>query len=298
MLLAVDIGNTTIGFAVINKAGHILSVTIIDTDAHANKIKAVVVKILKAHAISRAIICSVVPKASKTMEDILSSYHVIPAKAGIHKKILPISIIGRDLKVPIKNCYKNPNQVGQDRLVGAYGAMKIYGCPLIVVDLGTAITFDVISTKGEYLGGAIVPGIRLSAESLFLKTALLPRIEIQAPRRIIGKTTQESILSGLFYGYGSLCKGMIDLLSVSLRKTSKASDEGPHAGHSQELAISVKVVMTGGHTRLMKKYIFSKFRDKPSNRHSRESHRQGGAGGNPIIDEDIVFKGIYFLSQL
>ena len=89
--------------------------------------------------------------------------------------------------------------------------------------------------KGEYLGGAIVPGIRLSAESLFLKTALLPKIEIQAPRHIIGKTTQESMLSGLFYGYGSLCKGMIDLLSVSLRGTSKASDEGPHTGHSQKL---------------------------------------------------------------
>ena len=128
---------------------------------------------------------------------------------------MPVDIIGRDIVVPIKNRYKNPKQVGQDRLVGAYGAMKIYGCPLIVVDLGTAITFDVISPKGEYLGGAIVPGIRLSAESLFLKTALLPHIEIQAPRHIIGKTTQESMLSGLFYGYGSLCRGIIDLISVT-----------------------------------------------------------------------------------
>ena len=199
MLLAIDIGNTTIGFAVIRKAGRIESVAIIDTDAKANKIKAVVAKILKGHSISRAVICSVVPKASKTLE-------------GMLKKTMPVDIIGRDIMVPIKNRYKNPKQVGQDRLVGSYGAMKIYGCPLIVVDLGTAITFDVISPKGEYLGGAIVPGIRLSAESLFLKTALLPKIEIQAPRHIIGKTTQESMLSGLFFGYGSLCRGFIDLM--------------------------------------------------------------------------------------
>ena len=245
MLLAIDIGNTTIGFAVIHKAGRIESVIVIDTDAKINKIKAVVAKILKAQKINKAVICSVVPKVSKILENIL-------------KKSIPVDIIGRDILVPINNRYKNPKQVGQDRLVGAYGAMKIYGWPLIVVDLGTAITFDAISSKGEYLGGAIVPGIRLSAESLFLKTALLPHIEIQAPRRIIGKTTQESILSGLFYGYGSLCRGFIDLIS-------------------RQMKVKPKVVMTGGHTQLMKKFVSPKIR---------------------IIDEDLVFKGIYFLSYL
>ena len=244
MLLAIDIGNTTIGFAVMQKSGRIESVAIVDTDAKVNKIKAVINKILKAQAISRVIICSVVPKASKVLEEIL-------------KKMVAVELIGRDIIVPIKNRYKNPKQVGQDRLVGAYGAMKIYGRPLIVVDLGTAITFDVISGTGEYLGGAIVPGIRLSAESLFLKTALLPNIDIQAPRNIIGRTTQESILSGLFYGYGSLCRGFIDLIS-------------------QQLKANPKVVMTGGHTHLMKKFVSPKIR---------------------IIDEDLVFKGIYFLSQ-
>ena len=244
MLLAIDIGNTTIGFAVIHKAGRIESVAVMDTGAKAGKIKAVVARILRGHPVSKAVICSVVPKSSKTLEDIL-------------KKTVPVDIIGRDIIVPIKNCYKNPKQVGQDRLVGAYGAMKVYGRPLIVVDLGTAITFDVVSAKGEYLGGAIVPGIRLSAESLFLKTALLPKIEIKTPKHIIGKTTQESMLSGLFYGYGSLCRGFIDLIS-------------------HEMKVKPKVVMTGGHTRLMKKFVSPKIR---------------------IIDEDLVFKGIYFLSN-
>lgn len=245
MILAIDIGNTTMGFAVIQKTGHMVATAIIDTDAKPGKIKAVISKILRAHPIDRAVICSVVPKATKTLEDVL-------------KKQIAVSVIGRDIIVPIKNKYKNPKQVGQDRLVGAYGALRIYGKPLIVVDLGTAITFDVISSEGDYLGGAIVPGIRLSAESLFLKTALLPHIDIKAPSNIIGRTTQESILSGLFYGYGSLCRGFIDLIS-------------------QQIKAKPKVVMTGGHTHLMKKFVSPKIR---------------------IIDEDLVFKGIYFLSQI
>ncbi|MBF0504678.1 MAG: type III pantothenate kinase [Candidatus Omnitrophica bacterium] len=253
MLLAIDIGNTTIGMATIDQ-GHVVSVIKVETTAKACTIKAVIKKIFKGTRISRAVICSVVPKVSRTLEDVI-------------KKMVPVDIIGRDIVVPIKNLYKNPKQVGQDRLVGAFGAMKIYGCPLIVVDLGTAITFDVISSSGEYLGGAIVPGIRLSAESLFLKTALLPKIEIQAPKYIIGKTTEESMLSGLFYGYGSLCKGMIDMLSSQVSLQESGADE----------ANSVKVVMTGGHTRLMKKFISPKIR---------------------IIDENLVFKGIYFLSRL
>lgn len=244
MLLAIDIGNTTIGFALM-KNGRVVSVLKIETMASIGTIKKVAAKIFKDQAVSRAVICSVVPQVTKTLEVILS-------------KMVAVDVIGRDIIVPIKNRYKKPKQVGQDRLVGAYGAMKIYGRPLIVVDLGTAITFDVISSKGEYLGGAIVPGIRLSAESLFLKTALLPKIEIQAPRRIIGKTTQESMLSGLFYGYGSLCRGFIDLIR-------------------QQLKIKPKVVMTGGHTHLMKKFVSPNIR---------------------IIDENLVFKGIYFLSSL
>jgi len=267
MLLAIDIGNTTMGFAVMQKNGRIVTTVTVDTDSKTSKIKAVVAKILKAQVISRAVICSVVPKASIILEDIL-------------KRTVPVDVIGRDIVVPIKNGYKNPKQVGQDRLVGAYGAMKIYGCPLIIVDLGTAITFDVISQKGEYLGGAIVPGIRLSAESLFLKTALLPKIEIQAPKHIIGKTTQESMLSGLFYGYGSLCKGMIDLLSSKvsrgpMRAISRAA-VSLRGAHLSDEAISVKVIMTGGHTHLMKKFVSPKIR---------------------IIDEDLVYKGIYFLSN-
>ena len=140
-------------------------------------------------------------------------------------------------------------------MVGAYAALQLYGKPVIIIDLGTAITFDVVSSKREYLGGAIVPGLRLSAEALFLKTALLPQIAIKAPKSVIGRTTQESILSGLFYGYGCLCRGFIELMSQQL--------------HSRP-----KVIMTGGHTHLMKKFISPKVR---------------------IIDEHLVHKGMALL---
>ena len=244
-MLAIDIGNTTIALGVLKK-GKIIESLRIDIFEKSKTLKLVLNKhlnrfIKNGYDIKRVAICSVVPKKTILVEQIV-------------KKTLNIKaiVVGRDVSVPIKNHYKNPSQVGQDRLVGAYAAFKLYGKPLIVVDLGTAITFDVVSEKGEYLGGAIVPGIRLSAESLFLKTALLPEIDIKAPKTPIGKTTQESILSGLFYGYGVLCQGFIDLLARQIKGRPK-------------------VVMTGGHTHLMKKFVSPKIR---------------------IIEENLVFKGL------
>ena len=138
--------------------------------------------------------------------------------------------------MPMENNY-NPKQIGQDRLVGAYAAKVLYGFPAIIIDFGTATTFDVVNGKGEYDGGLIVPGIRLSTETLFQKTALLPRIEnIQAPKNLVGKNTQDSILSGLFYGYGTMSSGLIDLIEKKIKGKAK-------------------VIITGGYTSLMKKYI-------------------------------------------
>ena len=247
MYLTVDIGNTTIALGIVrNKT--VVAVKRLDTQNKADQLALQLTGVLRTlgrkYSIREAIICSVVPTATGLV------------KRVIKKELkIAVTVVGEDIKVPLINRYKNPKQVGQDRLVGAYAAMKLYGKPAIIIDLGTAITFDAVSRKGEYLGGAIVPGIRLSAESLFLKTALLPEIPIRAPKSVIGRTTEESILSGLFYGYGSLCRGFIDLIG-------------------QHISGKPKVVMTGGHTQLMKKFI---------NRDIR------------IIDEDLVFKGLGLL---
>ena len=252
MILGIDIGNTSITFGVLKglKVKKIFNIlTILKPTELETQLKRLLKRIKKQYpAIKAVVICSVVPQALNLIEE--------ETKKKFKVKTI---VIGRDVKVPIKNNYHNPKQVGIDRLVGAYAVKKIYGFPAITIDFGTAITFDVVSYRGEYEGGMIVPGIRLSAESLFRKTALLPRIDkIEAPRRLIGKDTKESILSGIFYGYGAMSRGLIDLISKQMR------------GHP-------KIVVTGGYTHLMRKFIYKKI-DK--------------------IDRDLVFKGIALIYKI
>ena len=110
-------------------------------------------------------------------------------------------ILGTGVKTGMPVLYDNPKEVGADRIANAVGAYDLYGGPTIVVDFGTATTFDVISDKGEYLGGAILPGIEISLDALFGRAAALRQVELVEPRSVIGKTTVESIQSGAVYGY-------------------------------------------------------------------------------------------------
>lgn len=243
MILAVDIGNTVINFGIL-KGKQILKVFKTTTKSSQKQLNVLLSK-LREYNFKEAIICSVVPKASKVVQSSITK------RLGV-KPLL----IGKDIKVPIKNKYHNPRQVGQDRLVGAYAAKCLYGSPLIIIDFGTAITFDVVNKKGEYEGGIIVPGIRLSAESLFKKTALLPRIDkIKVPSYLVGKDTRGSILSGIFYGYGAMSCGLIDMISKDIKGRPK-------------------VIVTGGHTQLMRKFITKKIYK---------------------IEKDLVFKGMSLL---
>ena len=251
MILAVDIGNTTIACGVC--AGmKVLTTLRMDTFSGKARLTKEMGKLCgricrQYPSLREVIICSVVPGALAIAEK------VIRRKMGIK----PL-VIGRDIKVPIKNNYKNPRQVGQDRLVGAYAAKCLYTAPCLIIDFGTAITFDIVSARGEYEGGIIIPGLRLSAESLFQKTALLPRIDtIRAPRSLIGKDTTESILSGLFNGYGAMCRGLIEQITSAMPRRPK-------------------VIITGGHTHLMQKFIRKRI--------SR-------------IDQSLVFKGIVLVHQ-
>ncbi len=250
MLLAVDIGNTNISFAVMKGRSvfHSFSLAQGKKIETRKRLYAILTQTKKKYsAIRKAIICSVVPASTKDVE------HAI-------MKCLDLKplFIGKDVQVPLENKYRKPLQVGQDRLVGAYAAKILYGYPAVIIDLGTAITFDVVSESGAYEGGMIIPGIRLSIESLFNKTALLPLIEdIKSPKQLIGKSTDESILSGIFNGYGAMCSGLITQLSAEFSKKPK-------------------VIVTGGHIQLMKKYIAKKI---------------------TAIEPFLVFKGLYQLSR-
>ena len=112
--------------------------------------------------------------------------------------------------------YDNPREVGADRIANAVGALDRYDPPIIAVDFGTATTFDAISPKGEYLGGAILPGIEISMDALFARAARLPRVELREPRNVIGRTTVESIQSGAIYGYSSMVDGLVQRMELEL----------------------------------------------------------------------------------
>src|SRR5690606_20622331 len=137
---------------------------------------------LSTKDVKNVIISSVVPPLM----------HTLPAMSIKYFKIRPI-VVGPGVKTGMNIKYDNPREVGADRIVNAVAAYEKYGGPLIIVDFGTAITFCAVSKKGEYLGGAITPGIKISSEALFLRTAKLPKVEIAKPKSIIAKNTINSI---------------------------------------------------------------------------------------------------------
>ncbi len=146
--------------------------------------------------------------------------------------IRPLTV-GPGVKTGMNIKYDNPAQVGADRIVNGVAAYEKYGGPLIIVDFGTATTFCVISEKGEYLGGAIAPGIKISSDVLFEKTAKLPRVELAKPEKVIGKNTVSSMQSGIVYGY----VGLVEYIVRKIKNEIK--DE------------SVKVIATGGFATLI-----------------------------------------------
>ncbi len=122
--------------------------------------------------------------------------------------------------------YDNPAEVGADRVVNGVAAFQKYGGPCVVVDFGTATTFDAVSAKGEYIGGVIAPGVGISADALFEHTARLPRVDIRRPPRIIGSNTVGSLQSGLFYGYLGLVDGILERLIGEMGESTKVVATG------------------------------------------------------------------------
>lgn len=232
MILAVDIGNTniTIGLFKDDKLRFKENFPTVKAQGFGLFLRRIFA--LKS-GIYASVICSVVPKATTLIKE---------AVAGLGD--IPIYVLGRDLVVPIKNLYGRPKQVGQDRLACAWAAMKLYGAPVIAVDLGTAITFDAVSKNREYLGGVILPGLNLSLKALHQGTALLPQARLGKPGRLIGKDTKGSMLSGLVYGFGALIDGLV-------KKFRRKAGE------------KAKVVLTGGDARLIRQYCSKSYYFEP-----------------------------------
>jgi len=151
---------------------------------------------------------------------------------GMAKKYFHVAplIVGPEIKTGIKIFYDHPAEVGADRIVNAIAAFERYKRCLIVVDFGTATTFDYVSAKGEYMGGAIAPGIGISAEALFERTSKLPRVEILKPARVIGKNTIHSMQSGIFFGYVGLVDEIVRRMKKEMRSSPKVIATGGLAG--------------------------------------------------------------------
>ena len=170
---------------------------------------------LEAKGIHGIVISSVVPPLDSTLAQVCERY--------FNTKPL---FIEPGVKTGMPVHYDNPAEVGADRIVNSVAAFEKYGGPCVVVDFGTATTFDCVSTKGEYMGGVICPGIGISADALFERTARLPRVDIRKPAQIIGSNTVGSLQSGLYYGYLGLIDGILELLVKELGSEAKVIATG------------------------------------------------------------------------
>ncbi len=224
MLLVIDVGNTNTVIGIYDKdiLKHDWRIrTIRNSTADEFNVLATALfsyKGVNPEDIKKAVISSVVP----------SSVPILNAFCEKYLGLTPLWINPASVKKLMPILYNNPNEVGADRIVNAVAAYQKYKTALIIIDFGTATTFDVISEKGEYLGGAIVPGIMISADALFQKASKLARVEIfQAPEKVIGKDTIESIKSGIIYGTAAMVDGMIEKMI-------------------KEMGASPRVIATGG----------------------------------------------------
>jgi len=159
----------------------------------------------RADSVTHAIVSCVVPPLDDTLRTMCQRYFGLNAL-----------VVGPGIKTGLALHVDQPYEVGADRIVNAVAAVKRHGTPSIVVDFGTATTFDPISEAGAFLGGAIAPGLNISAEALYRRAAKLPRVEIKKPNRVIGKNTVENIQSGLYYGYIGLVDGILEPMRKAL----------------------------------------------------------------------------------
>lgn len=205
MLLVIDVGNTNIVFGIFDQDKLIDNWRISTnkngtSDEYGMLFKQVLsCNHIKTEGIKDVIISSVVPSLLYTLPTTINRYfHIDPI------------VVDHDSHLGLTIKYDNPKEVGADRIVNAVAVKEKYGGPAIIIDIGTAITFCVIDAENNYQGGVIVPGISISSEALFARTAKLPRVEIVQPEAVVGKTTIQSIQAGLVYGYVGLVDSLIE----------------------------------------------------------------------------------------
>ncbi|MBI3755629.1 MAG: type III pantothenate kinase [Deltaproteobacteria bacterium] len=225
MLLVIDIGNTNIVLG-IYEGGRLAHHWRIGTKKSRTADEYGVILIDLFHFagvnpadINGAIVSCVVPPLTDIFMEMSERYF----------KSKPL-VVGPGTKTGMPIMTDNPKEVGADRIVNAVAAYEIYKDAVIVVDFGTATTFDYISPKGEYMGGAIAPGLGISTDALFQRAAKLPRVEIAKPKKVIGKNTIDSMQAGIFYGYIGLVDGIVERMKREVGSKPKVAATGGLAG--------------------------------------------------------------------
>ena len=227
MILLIDIGNTNVVLGVFEGNKNINSWRLETRqtktmDEYGSQIESILLhEGVKLDEIEDVVIGSVVPTLQMTFKLLCEKY--------LNKT--PI-VIGENTKTGMKINYENPKEVGADRIANSVAMTEHYKLPAILIDMGTAISFDVVSENGEFLGGAIAPGMGIASNALFEKTSKLPKVEFESPSSVIGKTTVEAIKSGLTFGY----VGLVDNITEEILKAlGKKADE-------------VSIIATGGYS--------------------------------------------------
>jgi type III pantothenate kinase len=211
LLLCIDVGNTQTVLGIyqgkkITSRWRIHS----DRDRTADEYVHLIRDLLRSDGVSESSlkgisISCVVPPARQALIDMAdSAFHINPL------------VVGPGIRTGMPILYDNPREVGADRIANSVAAYESYRKALIVIDFGTAITFDTVSEGGEYLGGVIFPGIQISLDALFLQAAKLPRVELEKPRSVVGKDTISSIQAGIIFGYASLVDSLVEKISAEL----------------------------------------------------------------------------------
>jgi type III pantothenate kinase len=212
MILAIDIGNTHTVLGIFDRGDEPRHRWRLSTrgDSTGDDLGTLLSELFTLHGlrlgdVAGTVVSSVVPSLSGAVVEVGMKYL---GRAPL--------VVGPGTKTGVPILYDNPREVGADRIVNALAAIRLHGTPAIVVDFGTATTFDAVSAAGEYLGGAIAPGIGVSVEALAKRAARLPEVELSVPRRVIGRNTVESLQSGLVHGYSSLAEGIIVKMAAEL----------------------------------------------------------------------------------
>lgn len=212
LLLAIDVGNTNIVLGLFDlskgKGAPVLQSWRVSTSRERtfDEYGVTSLALLRHHGIEPSqitdvIISSVVPPLHPVLDTWIHTYF----------DVAPIWI-NPGVKTGLKITLENPSELGADRIVNCVAGIERYGIPLVVIDFGTATTFDVVNSKREYLGGLILPGLKISAEALFQRASRLPRVEIAEPDRLVGRNTVQAMQSGLFYGYVGQVDGILERL--------------------------------------------------------------------------------------